>query len=62
MERDKHMNPTKIILWICIALLFLTFILPWILLGFFVLLAWLGIIELEPVTEIIPIIWNVINT
>lgn len=56
------MKPMKIIMWLVIVFLFLVFILPWILLGVFVLLAWLGIIELEPVTEGIVVLWSVLLT
>lgn len=54
------MKPMTIAGYICVFFLIMIFVLPWIILGVFMLLAGLGIIELEPVT--IQILWNVINS
>ena len=55
------MKPMNIACWIGVAILFMIFIFPWILLGIFALLAWMGIIELEPITEIVEILRSVVT-
>jgi len=54
------MNAKSVCCWLGIAIVFLWFILPWLILFVFVLLAILGIIPMVEVTSIIDIIRAVV--